>query len=377
MFSFILVPVLLLVLTHLIQACASDDDCSLNGLCVQNTCICDPGWTSSDCGKLDLYPATRYTGYNWTHVNLPSYYGTKGNSSWGGQIIQDRTDRTLFHLILEHFSWGCGLSAWRPFSVIARAESRTGPAGPYHYAQELYGAFRHNPSTVWSEADNAYLMYTIGIETELPTTCRSFKWANNISVATAPDIRGPWNKFTPIMNGTNPSAWPLWTSESPTSDIALAVEDNVIFQAPDFEGIYDKIKIQTWNTSDNSPTWTEDPFLWRDKRGNWHILAHWMIDIAERGEKYPRVGAHLYSRDLSGNWTFKLQEAYNTTVVFTDGGRTDYMRRERPKLFFSDDGEMTLLYFSSGVQEFNSSATYTVIQPLGQRAKEYEEALRF
>ncbi|KAK1231114.1 hypothetical protein PQX77_005776 [Marasmius sp. AFHP31] len=209
---------------------------------------------------------------------------------------------------------------------------------------------------VWREADSAYLMYTIDIETELPTTCRSFKWANNVSIASAPDIRGPWTKFTPIMNGTNPPAWPLWTSESPTADIALAVANNVVYQASESEG--------------NSPNWTEDLFLWRDKRWNWHILAHWMIDIVERGEKYPRGGAHIYSRDLRGNWTFNLQEAYSTTVVFTDGGRIGYMRRERPKLFFSDDGEMTPLYPSNRVQEFNSSGNYTIIQPLGQRAGE-------
>ena len=333
-----------------------------------------------DCGRLDFYPATRNTGYNWTDVHLDSYYAARGNSSWGGQIIQDRQDKSLFHMILEHFPRGCGLSGWRPFSVIARAESRTGPAGPYHYKQELFGAFRHNSATVWSPADDAYLMYTIGADTELPTTCRSFKWANNVSVSTAPDLRGPWSPFTPVLRGTNPSAWPLWTPEDPTPEIALALEDNVIYQAPKFfsapwEG-YEMIKTQPWNTSDYSPTWTEDPFMWRDKRGHWHILAHWMIDITERNEKFPRVGAHLYSRMLRGNWTFKEQEAYNTTVVWTDGTRTDYLRRERPKLFFSDDGEMTPLFFSSGVQEFDSGGTsYTVVQPLGPKARQFERSL--
>lgn len=102
-----------------------------------------------------------------------------------------------------------------------------------------------------------------------------------------------------------------------------------------------------------------------------------MIDIAERGEKYPRVGGHLFSRSLTGNWTFKLQAAYNTTVYFTDGGRTDYYRRERPQLYLSDDGNLTPLYLINGVQEFNNSASYTLIQPIGEQATLYERILGF
>ncbi len=361
------------------QGCRSDEDCSLNGACSERDgeCICDPGWTSEDCGKLDLLPATRYTGYNHTNLTLPDYYSTLGgNSSWGGQIIQDRQDKRIFHLVVSQFAYGCGLSAWRPFSKVIRAESRTGPAGPYHYAQEILGTFRHNPATVWSPADEKYLLYIIGIETEPPETCKSYKWANNISVTSAPDIRGPWSTPQRLLDGTNPNVWPLWTPANHTPRVALGVEDGFIYAADNPGGPYELINSMPWNTSDYSETWTEDPFIWRDKRGNWHILCHWMIDISERGEKYPRVGGHMFSTNLTEGWTFKLREAYNTTVHFTDGGRTDYYRRERPKVFFSDDGQMTPLYLINGVQEFNSKASYTLIQPIGAKTKEYETQLR-
>lgn len=370
----------LTIAVGIVQGCQTDDDCSLNGICSNSTkkCICDPGWTSEDCGKLDLLPATRYTGYNYTNVTLPEYYSTQGgNSSWGGQIIQDRHDRGLFHLIISQFAYGCGLSAWRPFSKVIRAESRTGPAGPYHYAQEVLGTFRHNPGTIWSPADNKYLLYTIGIETETPDTCKSYKWANNVSVASAPDIRGPWSTPQRLLDGTNPNAFPLWTPENPTSQVALGIEDGFIYTADVFDGAYKLVNSMPWNISDYSDTWTEDPFLWRDKRGNWHILCHWMIDITERGEKYPRVAGHMFSRGLMGNWTFKLQDVYNTTVYFSDGERTEYYRRERPKLFFSDDGQMTPLYLINGVQEFDSKASYTLIQPIGAKSKVFERGLGF
>ncbi|KAI1335886.1 hypothetical protein F5Y15DRAFT_219570 [Xylariaceae sp. FL0016] len=359
--------------------CTTDEDCSLNGICsTQGICACDPGWISADCGKLDLQPVARGTGYNHTNVTLPDYYSTEGgNSSWGGTIVQDRADAKLFHLVVSQFSHGCGLAGWRPFSTVIRAESRSGPAGPYVYAQELLGTFRHNPGVVWSPADAKYLLHTIGAETQAPTTCQSYKWPNNISVSTAPDIRGPWTPPQQLLNGTNPAAWPMWTPENPVADLALAIEDNLIYGADSPTGPYELLNTMPWNTSDYSTHWTEDPFLWRDRRGHWHILCHWLIDVAERGEKYPRVGGHLFSRTLCGNWTFRLQAAYNTAVRFADGGSTDYYRRERPKLFFSEDGMLTPLFLVNGVQEFNSSASYTLIQPIGQSSREYERALGF
>ncbi|KAI0901356.1 hypothetical protein F4806DRAFT_451970 [Annulohypoxylon nitens] len=371
--------VLLTTLRIVADACMTDEDCSLNSICNQSSsnCECDPGWKSDDCGQLDLQPATRWTGYNYTNFTLPDFYGAKGNSSWGGTVVRDRVDRKLFHLIIDQFSHGCGLAGWRPFSTVVRAESRTGPAGPFFYAEELLGTFRHNSKVVWSPADEKYLLYTIGIETDTPNTCKSYKWANNISVSSAPDIRGPWDPPKFLFDATNPAPWPLWTQDNPTPEIALGVEDNLLYLANSSNGPYDLVKSMPWNMSDYSDHWTEDPFLWRDRRGNWHILCHWMIDIAERSEKYPRVGGHLFSRSLTGNWTFKLQAAYNTTVYFTDGGRTDYYRRERPQFYFSDDGNLTPLYLINGVQEFNSSASYTLIQPIGEQATLYERMLGF
>ncbi|KAK8081235.1 hypothetical protein PG996_000016 [Apiospora saccharicola] len=129
----------------------------------------------------------------------------------------------------------------------------------------------------------------VGTGTTLPTHCTSHKWPNNISVSSAPDVRGPWTPPQLVVNpGTNPAPWPAWSKKSPTSQIMLAVEDNKIFTADQWNAsTYDLVKTMPWNTSDYSDHWTEDPFLWRDKRGHWHILCHWIIDIAMHGVKYP------------------------------------------------------------------------------------------
>lgn len=102
-----------------------------------------------------------------------------------------------------------------------------------------------------------------------------------------------------------------------------------------------------------------------------------MIDIAERGVKYPRVGAHMYARELTGPWTFKLQEAFNSTVQFTDGSVETFGRRERPKVFFSGDGEVVPLYLVSGVQSLGMTGSWTLVQPVGSEWREFEKGLGF
>ena len=86
----------------------------------------------------------------------------------------------------------------------------------------------------------------------------------------------------------------------------------------------------------------------------------------------------MFSKTLEGTWSFKEQEAFNSTVSFTDGSVETFNRRERPKLLFSDDGEMTPLYLINGVQTLVTTATsYTLIQPVGTKWREYESGLGF
>ncbi|KAI1497765.1 hypothetical protein F5X99DRAFT_395743 [Biscogniauxia marginata] len=371
--GFLVHATLIVSLIATAYGCETDDDCSLNGICASNrTCFCDLGWRGDDCGELDVYPATRWSGYNHTNATGPDFYREgAGNSSWGGHIIQDPVDTNLFHLVTSQMAHGCGLGGWKPFSTIIRAESRSGPRGPYVFAQEIFGTFHHNPTTIYSPADGRYLLYCIGRDIEAPGSCSSQKFNNTIWVTSSPDLR-EWDELKPLLvNQTNPAPWPLWSPITKTQDMLLAVEDNNIYFASSFSGPY-MIEVVPNNTYES-----EDPFLWQDKRGHWHFLVHYMIDIP-LGLKGPRVGAHAYARDWKGPWTLNSKTlAYNTTVRFDDGTEIEYYRRERPKLYFSDDGEMTPIYLLNGVQEFNKSGSYTLIQPIGHGARAYEEKLGF
>jgi hypothetical protein len=369
-----LLPLFLSVL--LVGACSTDDDCSLNGICTDTACVCDPGWFGDDCGQLNLFPATPGTGYNHTDAtDVYEPYGTSGNSSWCGQIVQDLEDKTLFHMIASQFAHGCGLSSWKPMSTVIHAESRSGPAGPYIWTDEILDTWHHNPTIIYSPADEEWLVYFTGMDMEVPESCGSKTIINNVSMISSPDLQN-WSEPTLLLPGkTNPAPWPLYTDTNPTSQILLSVEDNPIYLADHFTGPYDLV------STPNYTDWTEDPFLWQDKRGHWHFLVHWMIDyVNSNGTKRgPNVGAHAYARDYEGPWTFNNHTtAFNTTVPFTDGTTIEYYRRERPKVFFSDDGEMTPLYLVTGVQPNSSSSrTYTLVQPIGEAAQKYEESLGF
>ncbi|KAI8938813.1 hypothetical protein NX059_004677 [Plenodomus lindquistii] len=370
--------------TALAQPCTTDEDCSLNGLCTAQTCLCDPGWIGPSCSRLDLAPATRGTGYNHT-LPSPNHYKPFGNSSWGGQIVQDQHDPTLFHLLFDQFAHGCGLSAWRPTSFIARAESRSGPQGPYVWAQDVTGSFRHNAYVHWSPADEMYLLWSIGVDVPSPTSCSSVpkaSWPNNISVSASPSIYGPWSKPHMTVNGTNPAPMPLYTASNNTSSaIALLAEDFRIFTAQSWNSSYTLTSSPvSWNTSDYTRTWTEDPFLWLDHRGNYHALAHWMIDIMEKnGTKYPRVGTHMFSRSLNSGWMFSEQEAFSSEVDFGNGDVQTFKRRERGKLWFGVvDGVRRPLYLVTGVQELGDAVggrSYTLVQPVGDAWRAFEEGL--
>ncbi|EGR47125.1 uncharacterized protein TRIREDRAFT_109392 [Trichoderma reesei QM6a] len=393
----LLLSALSVALSH--QACVSDDDCSLNGVCSRTgACKCDPAWTGDDCGALDVRPAKRNGGYNMT---------AEGTSSWCSKIVQDPWDRGLHHLFASEFTHGCGLDYWAPYSRIIRAESRTGPAGPYRFAAEVMGAFAHNPTVVYSPADKEWLLYYIGCPTQVSDTCQSQSFTcgpgndlngeSGVSVLSSRDLRH-WDFKGQVMQGdnstdwdadvTNPTAFPLYTSSSCGREASAAAAEhghcpghtdamllvyrgcpfncggseliNVAVSETGYKGPYTKIEPDPIFSDPN-----EDPFVWRDKRGNFHMLLHSLEPDGGFGWG-PQVGRHAWARNYTGPWTFGNKTlAFGTEVQYDDGTTIDFFRRERPELFFSEDGEMTPLLLTTGVQERNSPMSYSIAVPLG------------
>lgn len=379
------------------QSCTSDEDCSLNGVCGKTgVCKCDPAWTGDDCGALDIRPAKRPSGYNLT---------AEGTSSWCSKIVKDPWEKNLYHLFASEFTHGCGLDYWAPYSRIIRAESHTGPAGPYTFAAEVMGTFAHNPNVVYSPADREWLLYYIGCPTNVTTdSCQSQSFTcgpgndNNgesgISVLSSKDLRN-WDFKGQVMQGdntgdwdadvTNPAPFPLYASSCSRTgayangqdcpghtDAMLLVyrgcpyncggaeQINVAISETGFEGPYTKIEVDPIFNDGN-----EDPFVWRDKRGNFHMLLHSLEADGGFGSG-PKVGRHAWAKNYTGPWTFGSQTlAFSTEVEYDDGTTINFYRRERPEVYFSDDGLMTPLLLTTGVQPQNSPQSYSIVVPLG------------
>ncbi|KHO00563.1 Glycosyl hydrolase family 43, five-bladed beta-propellor domain protein [Metarhizium album ARSEF 1941] len=385
------------------QKCTQDQDCSLiNGVCSRNhACRCDAGWIGDDCGILDVRPAKRDNGYNQT---------ARGTSSWCNSIVKDPQEDNLYHLFVSEFSHGCGLDYWAPYSRIIRAESRSGPAGPYESAAPVQGTFAHNPTVVYSPADGEWLMYRIGCPTEVADTCQVKRFTcgagntNNgesgITVMTSRDLRN-WKSQGQVLRGnngsgwdadvTNPSAFPLFSRTSrgdqgdliaDTRAVLLAYRGcpyncageeliNVAVSEAGYAGPYEKLQQDPVFASGN-----EDPFIWRDSRGTYHMLLHSLEPGGGFGDG-PRVGRHAWARDYQGPWTLGNRTlAFSTEIKYDDGTVIDFHRRERPQLYFSEDGTMTPLFLGTGVQPKGSAMSYSVIVPVGDAGVDAQRASR-
>ena len=373
----VLVQAALAAASCVARTCSSDADCNLNGVCSHHQCKCDAGWKGADCGALDLYPASRKAGHNNTG---------SGESTWGNHIVQDPTDRHLYHLFYSSMENDCGLLSWIPYSRVMHAVSRTGPEGPYVNATEAIGTFSHNPTIVWSPADKKYLMYHIGCPQAVQPGCNGASGsmcANDLAISVHSSTNlASWKSEGLVLKGdggsawdaliTNPSAWPLQTSaRDHTMILAYRGKDsnknerlNVAYSKTGFKGPYTKIG--------SEPIFTplaEDPFVWKDKRGNFHLLMHAFTDGLGGTPDVKQVGRHAYAKSYKGPWTYNNNTlAYGAEVEFTDGTSINFRRRERPQLYFSDDGKMTPLLLSSGVAENGSNQSYSIIAPIGHKS---------
>jgi len=97
----------------------------------------------------------------------------------------------------------------------------------------------------------------------------------------------------------------------------------------------------------------EDPFIWRDKRNNFHMLLHHF---------HPQGGWHAFSRD-GLSWTYGGL-AYDMNVQWDDGTNMTMKRRERPELIFNSDGVATILFTAVEPNPPLGDFSFGMVQPL-------------
>ena len=97
----------------------------------------------------------------------------------------------------------------------------------------------------------------------------------------------------------------------------------------------------------------EGQLLYRDRRGRFHLILHAYVFRFEESCGESSVSAHLFSED-GKRWRMSAPQPY-TTRVPTANGSFVLTTRERPKLFFDRRGEPTHL--------INGASAYWGSQP--------------
>jgi hypothetical protein len=325
-------------------------DCSENGLCgVDGKCVCDPGWRSSpDCSTLTLGPAAAGGVYG---------YGSPfQTTSWGGNSVLDNSTGVHHLYVTEIAGKGCGLHEWQGQSTVVHATSSS-ELGPYTRVGVAIPHQAHNPQTLlWGGKIYIFHIGT-GVSTSTPKDCNepvvpNTDWVTSTalpgpsspplpipparpgpstgsSLHVASTFRGP---FTPVQPGmpkcNNPSP-----AIHPNGTLYVACTWRLL-SAPGPEGPWVEVgPIQPGNGSKQPNGNWEDPFLFFDRRGGWHVLAH----VYAAHATYPNnpISGHAFSAD-GLNWTFSQAQPYSNAVLRVGGSVQMFATLERPKLHFND-----------------------------------------
>lgn len=310
MSSFSLVSPLFFVLataTTIAGVCTTDLDCSLNGVCVAGgVCECDAPWKGPVCGVL---------GYKVTPASGRSLYRESDpRNTWNGAII--RGPDGVYHLYNPIYP--VGMLGGTTTMLHGTAENVT---GPYLWGKQPditianLAAFDGPKSVVFAE--NGTTVYSL--------------WLGG-GVLLADNLYGQFKKLEGFTYpGANPA--PLWHNDgfyftnSPcmhvyTTPRLVAGAKWTVLGSIDHTGV--------------PINWiAEDPALWADKRGNFHIINHAYDPHEWQNCSSSVLSTHFFSRD-GKVWHFLPQvvQPYNHTVHYDDGSSHMFVTIERPSVFF-------------------------------------------
>jgi len=322
--------------------CERHLDCEFNGECRFGKCVCDKGWTGRFCSSLNLAPARLNNGYRKHNI-----------SSWGGNILNlSDAEKPSFHLFVSEIVGGCGLTSWGGNSKIIHAVSSQ-VDGPYEKVGDAVGVWAHNPQVILAP-DGTFLLYHIGRGTNntspqecsehqgtTPNAMRSSFSKTSIPKFTFPihyssSPQGPWALFEAEVSfdvGSNANPAPYMFPNG-TVVIVFNAKDMALASATTWRGPYVFQRSHTCGAG-------EDPFLYADKRGNFHCLSH-----ASPFNQPEKSILHSYSSD-GIKWSVSEYVAAGSIVTFENDQKVFFSKRERPKVFFDTNGDLS--HFISGV----------------------------
>jgi hypothetical protein len=335
-------------------ACAIDEDCSLNGECQTGSglCACDAGWTGATCGLLNVLPMqVGASGMNELNKSPPS-------SSWGGSVVFAEEDG-LFHMFFSEILAHCPMANWQTNSACFHA---TAPSalGPFANKSQVIGAWCHNAIVRLTQDAQGplFMLWHIGDGKEegrvvqcsnvtappaQPRPARSGAGYTNF-FSYSRSVWGPWTAWPDnVLPGGSPGSW----DESVVNMAPFPLANGTVllgYRGSNAQHI-EKLGVAigaNWSgpyhsLSPSAPIINasgEDPFLWVDRRGHFHMLFH----------SFATTGGHAFARALPGPWTLSETPPYNSTITWGNGTSIAYAERERPELLLSPTGTPLVLY---------------------------------
>ena len=303
--------------------CGSDWDCALGGVCnASKLCQCDVWFTGANCTLLNLQPAKEQNGLN-----------IDGWSTWGGHAVRDEADnswRGFFSLMASK----CTLGAYStnsgsvaavaaevdgPYTVADPAQPdapanwavappshctqiKRHPNGDYHLWHILPGngvndpGYKNCSKPPDSGADPAVAR---GWQQQEPPGAG---FSQNLWIHTAKSPRGPWSKNGTQINVTNfkvgTTAKQSWCSapyyyENGTALLVWGGQGGPVVGASVWAGLSDEWQ-GPYSEVEAAPIESlkqiEDPAIFRDPRGNLHMLTN-----ANSGHAHCKAGGACFT----------------------------------------------------------------------------------
>ena len=285
-------------------------DCSLNGVCSAGSCTCDTPWGGAACETL-IYATTPASGKNiWMGA------GTNETlNSWNGPIIHAADGYHAYIPIYNH------ASLWA--TIYTAHGVAPSPTGPFDWVSM--------PNLPVHDINPAALVYP---NSSSPTGSSTAVFlGGKIMIASSP--AGPFS--------VSPYTYPGGGGSNPAPILA---KDGNLYMT-------NQGTTQIWTTPSLDKPWTpfatiahpkmpytvEDPVMWQDPRGNWHIINH-AYNTGERTNcSTSHVSSHFFSAD--GKTWGHTDQPYSHTVQFDDGTSHSFCTLERPNLSFDAAGHIT------------------------------------
>lgn len=372
--------------------CSDDWDCSLGGECSKGACKCDHWTTGNQCNLLNLQHLTRHvSSYG---LQMPSYH------SWGGHAVLDADGvwNGFFSFMCDHHS----LSQWTTASSIVRATSKS-VDGPYEVNQMVVQPWAHNAFLTQDPPTKEWLLFHIGtgVAAEadwspcvIPnssahepqpappmTPCRGR--VGNLAIRSSKKLLGPWSPLSSdpcsVNGGANVTFTQPWSAFIAGNPAPYIFDNGTVllyFSAqPCPPGWDDGNKHATTcinvARADNwrgpyttitplpitSPI-SEDPSVFRDKRGNFHLLTN-INNGHERCDKSVPCGGHAWSRD-GVTWSNLTIGAFGPNVNLANGSVVKNAYVERPQMVLDGEGNPLALFLGmSKLDSYSDSISWS------------------